>query len=95
MQHVGELAYFIFDWTKLRVVLQASNNTELAGTGTARHRLVDICSVMCQQIVTDKNAMVICHGHTKQLDLGANVITEITENVCGCPTAVHTPNPTL
>jgi hypothetical protein len=77
------------------VVLRASNNTELAGTGTACHHLVDVRSMMCRQIVPDKNAMVICHGHTKQLDLGANVITEITENVCGCPTAMHTPNPTL
>jgi hypothetical protein len=84
----------ILYWTKFRVVLRVSNNTELVGTGTARHHLVDVCGMMCQKKFPDKNVMVICHGHTKQLNLGANVITEITENVCGCPTAVHTPNPT-
>ena len=37
--------------------------------------------------------MVVCPLDPKLLNLRANVITEITENVHCCPTAVHTPNP--
>jgi hypothetical protein len=38
--------------------------------------------------------MVVCPLDPKLLNLRANIIAEITENVGCCPTAVHTPNPT-
>jgi hypothetical protein len=89
-----ELAYFIFNWSKFGVVLWTSDNAESAGTITACHGLVHICQVMSRQVVPNKNAMVVCPLDPKLLNLRANVIAEITENVGCCPTALHTPNPT-
>jgi hypothetical protein len=92
-KYVCELAYFLFDWSEFEVVLLwTSDNAELAGTTTACHGLVHICQVMSRQVVPNKNAMVICPLDPKLLNLRANVIAEITENVGCCPTAVHTPN---
>ena len=93
-KYVCELAYFIFDWSEFGVVLRTSDDAELAGTITTHHRLVHICRVMSRQVVPNKNAMVVCPLDPKLLNLRANVIAEITENVGCCPTAMHTPSPT-
>jgi hypothetical protein len=85
----------IFNKPKYRVVLRASNNTELAGTGTARHHLVNVHGVVLSQIIQDKNAMVIRNGHTKLLDLGANMVTEIVKNIDCCANVLQALNPML
>jgi hypothetical protein len=92
-KYVRELAYFIFGWSEFGVVLRTSNDAESAGTITARHGLVHICRVMCRQVVPNKNAMVVHPLNPKLLNLGTNMITEITKNVGCCPTAMYTPNP--
>jgi hypothetical protein len=94
-KYVRKLTYFIFDWSKFGVVLWTSDDAELAGTITARHGLVHIRQVISRQVVPNKNVMVVHPLDPKLLNLGANVITEITKNVGCCPTAVYTPNPTL
>ena len=93
-EYVRELAYFIFYGSEFGVVLRTSNDAELAGTITAPHSLVHICRVMSRQVVPNKNTMVVRPLDPKLLNLGTNVITEITKNVGCCPTAMHTPNPT-
>jgi hypothetical protein len=73
------------------VVLRASNNDKLAGTGMARHGLVNIGRVMGCQVVPNEDAMVIhIHPlHPKLLNLVTDMITKITKDwkkaadVCG------------
>ena len=93
-EYVRELTYLIFYRSEFGVVLRTSDDAESAGTVTARHGLMHICRVMSRQVVPNKNTMVIRPLDSILLNLGANVITEITKNVGCCPTAVHAPNPT-
>ena len=93
-QNTRQLTYFVFNRPIFGMILRPSNDAKPTRTLAPRDRLMDVRGVMRSQVVPNKNAMVVCPLDPKLLNLRANVIAEITENVGCCPTAMHTPNPT-
>ncbi len=57
-----------------------SHNTKPMRTLMTRHRLVDVCRVTRHQVIPKANPVVIHPLHSKLLNLGANVVTNVRQN---------------
>ncbi len=93
-QNARDLAYFVLNWPIFGMILRPSNNAKPTRTLTSRDSLMDICGVMCRQVVPNKNPVVVCFVHTELLYLRANVVAKIPKDVDCCPHTLDTPNPT-
>ncbi len=94
LQNTSDLAYFVLNWPIHRMILRPSNDAKPTRTLPYRDRLMDVRGVMRRRVVPNKNPVVVRPLHSELLDLRANVVTEIPEDVVCCPHTLDTPNPT-
>ena len=75
------------------VVLGSCNNRKPSRTSTPCHCLMNICCMMSSQVVPHQDSMIISTIVSVCFDIRADMVTEITEDVCCCPYRAYTPNP--
>ena len=87
------LTDFVLDGTVLWIVWWPWNDREIAGSNTVCHRVVNVPAVMCGEIIPNKDSMEVSAGDIVRLNIPADVVTEVTEDIGSGTNVSYTTDP--
>ena len=78
------LTYFVLNRAIFWMIRRPWDNGEIAGTDTVCHRVVDVHTVMCGEVVPDKYSMKVGAGDIVRLNIPADIIAKVSEDINYC-----------
>jgi hypothetical protein len=89
------LTNFVFNEAIFWMVQWLRDNGKIARADTARHHVIIICTQMCSKVVPNQYSVKVRAWGIVRLNIAANIITKITENIGGCANLAQTSDPML
>jgi hypothetical protein len=89
------LTNFVFDGAIFRMVRWPQDNGKIARANMARHLVMNIGTEMRSKVVPNQYSVKVSARDIVCLNIAANIITKITENIGVCANGVQTCDPTL
>ena len=83
----------VLDWAVFWKVRRPWDNSKIGGTNTARHRVVNVRTVMRSKIFPNELPMEIGAGDIVCLNIHTNIVTKVTEHIVGGANGTQTSDP--
>jgi hypothetical protein len=78
------LTNFVFDGAIFWMIWWPQDNGKITRANTACHRVIHVCAEMHSKVVSNQYSVKVHAWDIVCLNIGANVIAKIMENIGGC-----------
>jgi hypothetical protein len=90
---LGDVADLILNGSKFGMVRWPWDEVKMTRNGTCGDRCMDVCGVVCSQVIPYENVLIISPGNAIHFNIVTDIITKIAKGFCQYANVPDTTNP--